>query len=219
MTPAAEAIGAVNLLWFGAGGTEADNTDAPGTAAALRDIAGVPFAGKRVFVLGAGGSGRAAAYGLLKEGAGEVIFGVRNPEKSKDIVGRFRRSLPNDQIETLDLGASNAREQLEKRLAEVDIIINATPAGMTGHGEGPLIDAGSAIHDRHCCFDFVYQQRETSFLKTARRGGAKTVEGLALLVAQAQAAFKVWTGVEFSLRDMFEATARHAADFESVRGA
>ena len=59
---AARAIGAANTLTFEDGAIKADNTDAPGLLAAL----GEPVAGRRALVLGAGGSGRAAAWALAR---------------------------------------------------------------------------------------------------------------------------------------------------------
>ena len=77
---AARAIGAANTLTFEDGAIKADNTDAPGLLAAL----GEPVAGRRALVLGAGGSGRAAAWALAEAGA-EVAIWNRTPERARAV--------------------------------------------------------------------------------------------------------------------------------------
>ncbi|MDH3214696.1 MAG: shikimate dehydrogenase [Candidatus Krumholzibacteria bacterium] len=208
-TPAVDLIEAVNILRFTDEGILADNTDAVGTTQALEVLGATPVSGKRVFVFGGGGAARAVAYGLLQAGARAVTFGVRDAKKAQRTVDRYRRAFPGCCIDCY-LVANLTRDRGVFDL--VDIIINATTVGMVGFTEGRLLTDDSVIRDRHCCLDLVYHPRETAFIKAARHRGAKTVDGLAPLVAQARAGFRLWTGKDFSLTEMYGAVSAHIAD-------
>ncbi len=79
---AAAQIGAANTLTFGEDGEiAAENTDAPG----LLDALGVPVAGMRALVLGAGGSARAAVWALREAGAAEVAVWNRTAERAQEL--------------------------------------------------------------------------------------------------------------------------------------
>ena len=108
-TDVARAIGAANTLTFEGGRVLADNTDAPGLIAAL----GVPPAGRRALVLGAGGSARAVAWALREEGAAEVMVWSRSP----------RGPMPGT-----DLGV-----QAVAHPVAADLLVNCTP-GRAGRG-------------------------------------------------------------------------------------
>ena len=108
---AARAIGAANTLTFAADGTiAAENTDAPGLIAALQGLDGLP-AGPSVLVLGAGGSARAAVWGLLGAGAREVSVWNRTPERAVELAA--------------DLGA-----RAVARPVPADLLVNCTSVGL-----------------------------------------------------------------------------------------
>ena len=54
-------------------------------------------------------------------------------------------------------------------------------------------------------FDFVYHPKQTAFLEAARRAGAQTLGGIALLVSQASESFRLWTDQGFDVKEMAEA--------------
>jgi shikimate dehydrogenase len=195
---AAAAIGAVNTLDLRDGRAMGHNTDARGAARALQVLGGVSPAGRTVLVIGGGGAARAAAYGLLEAGAERIVFAVRDTARVAPPVGRLRIAFPKSGIDI--------RTMNDMRAEEFDIVVNATPVGMNDAGVEQLVDEAS-VTPSQCYFDFVYHPRRTPFLDTARRLGARTVDGLALLVAQAEEAFHIWTGFHFSLPDMYEAVA------------
>jgi shikimate dehydrogenase len=169
---AATAIGAANTLTFEGGAIKADNTDAPGLLAAL----GEPVAGRRALVLGAGGSGRAAAWALAGAGA-EVAIWNRTPERARAVASA---------VGVRAVGAPKP----------ADIVVNATSVGL----QDPEITfkalpiradeliAGSLV------VDLVYRVGGTRFLEAARSRGLRVVDGLEVLVAQGAASFEHWTG-------------------------
>jgi shikimate dehydrogenase len=173
-TAAARTIGAANTLTFEAGRIVADNTDAPGLLAAI----GEPAVGRSALVLGAGGSGRAAAWALRTAGADVAVWN-RSPERARLLAA-----------------------QLGVRAVEVcrraDIVVNCTSVGLEG-GEDPFkalpigadeLGAGSLV------VDMVYRAGGTRFLEAARTRGARVIDGLEVLVAQGAASFERWTGTE-----------------------
>jgi shikimate dehydrogenase len=85
------------------------------------------------------------------------------------------------------------------------IVINATPVGMIDQPPAELIEDPSWISRGQTFFDFVYHPRRTAFLDTARRAGATTLGGLALLVSQASESFRIWTDQAFDVKEMAEA--------------
>jgi shikimate dehydrogenase len=84
---------------------------------------------------------------------------------------------------------------------EADLVVNATPAG------DPL--PGAEFRDGQLAVDLVYRPPSTVFVDRARAGGADAWGGLGMLVHQAVAAFRIWTGQEPPVETM-SAAALHA---------
>ena len=207
------ALGATNTLHFTADGTHGYNTDATGTALALREFAGLDLQGQNLLVLGAGGAGRAAALGALEAGSAAVTFFVRDTAKAATATKRLRQHFPQANIALLPLRETSARDARQAAVSEARVIINATPIGMAhspaAAREAMLIEDPTWLGPRQCCFDFVYGAGETGFLRMARQRGAVCLDGLTLLVAQARGAFQHWTGHEFDLGEMMRALDGH----------
>jgi shikimate dehydrogenase len=174
VTVAAQAIGAANTLTFEGGRIHADNTDAPGLLAAI----GEPVAGRSALVLGAGGAGRAAAWGLRTAGA-QVSVWNRTAERAQELA----RSLGVRGVTTPE---------------PAEILVNCTSVGLHDSGdtfkalpiEADELGAGSLV------VDMVYRAGGTQLLEAARTRGARVVDGLEVLVAQGAASFERWTGLE-----------------------
>jgi shikimate dehydrogenase len=179
---AAREIGAANTLTFAADGTiAAENTDAPGLIAAL----GQSPRGMRVLVLGAGGSARAAVWALREAGASEVSVWNRTPERAEALAR--------------DLGVRAVR------VAEpADLLVNCTSVGLEGGAIERSATEGGALNQLGLTFDqvgeysnvvdLVYHSRSTQLLAAARQHGARTLDGLEILVTQGALSFELWTG-------------------------
>lgn len=202
----AEIINAVNTVLFFDDEIQGFNTDAPGTAIALETFSDAQLEGSSVFVYGMGGSGRAAAYGLLERGAERVTFAVRDDSSGPLVLERFQFAFPEQEVDVVRIGAAEDMVPRRDAFRGADIVINATPVGMAGLPPGgELIEDAAWIRSGQTFFDFVYHPRQTSFLETARRAGAKTLGGIALLVAQAAESFRIWTDHGFDVKEMVEA--------------
>jgi shikimate dehydrogenase len=182
-----EAVGAANTLYVDGDDLVADNTDATGLAdviAAHLDVT----SGMPALVFGAGGAARAAAVALGRAGAAVRV--------------RARRS-----------GAARGVEDLARRCGGAEpvagrplLVVNATPLGL--HGEALPADL-MALGGDQAALDLVYGREPTPFLVTAARGGARALDGLPMLVAQAARSFTRWTGLE-APREAMAAAAEHA---------
>jgi len=189
---ATRAIGAANTLSFSPDGAiAAENTDAPGLIAALD----VSLRGMSALVLGAGGSARAAVWALLEGGAREVLVWNRTPERARELAS--------------DLGA-----RAVARPVAADLLVNCTSVGMRAStastaaaqaAEGLERSASeiSTLNQLSLTFDLVgeysyvadmvYRAGPTELLVAAREHGARTLDGVDILVAQGALSFELWT--------------------------
>jgi len=178
-TDAARAIGAANTLAFADDTIEADNTDAPGLLAALP----VDPAGRSALVLGAGGSGRAAAWALRAAGA-EVAIWNRTQARAEAVAA------------ALGVTAVGSPEPAE-------IVVNCTAVGL--HDPEEMLPLESADLAGRVVVDLVYRPGGTRLLAAARERGARVVDGLEVLVAQGAVSFELWTGRAAPLEVMQDA--------------
>lgn len=174
----ARSIGAVNTFVVKGNRILGSNTDADGAIQPLERLCAL--SGQRCGVIGAGGAARAVVHGLVGRGARVTLF-ARDVEKARGVA----RSLGVTVSPLADLSTS-----------DVQILINATPAGMHGHSEGASPVPGDVLRGRSIAYDLVYNPVETRFLSDARARGCRTIDGLEMLVAQAGLQFKLWTGLE-----------------------
>lgn len=205
ISPEAEIINAANTVARFDDELHAFNTDAPGTATAIETFTTVAIAGARAFIFGVGGSARAAAYGLLERGAERVTFGVRSGERGAMASERLQFAFPEQTIDFVLLESAAEAANRKQAFRGADIVINATPVGMIDQPPARLIEDTTWISHGQMFFDFVYHPRRTEFLDTARRAGATTLGGLALLVSQAAETFRIWTDQAFDVKEMAEA--------------
>jgi shikimate dehydrogenase len=178
----ARAIGAANTLTFAPdGAVAAENTDAPGLIAALEQLAGLP-ARPSALVLGAGGSARAAVWALREAGAREVSVWNRSPERAVVLAAE------------LDVRAVSEPGRAE-------LLVNCTPVGLERSASEPeglnlLGLTFDQVGEYPYVVDMVYRSGATPLLAAAREHGARTVDGLEILVEQGALSFELWTGRE-----------------------
>lgn len=174
LTPAAKALGAVNVLRFGRS-VDGHNTDADGLRDALRE-AGLRIRGKRALVFGAGGAARAAGWALASEGAKTIRFSARTAARARRAAKALR---PHFRRTSFSAGAP----------VPADIWVNATPLGMKGFPDRSPAPAGLAAPE--LAVDLVYGRR-TAFQRDAASRGARVTDGSAMLVHQALRAWEYW---------------------------
>jgi shikimate dehydrogenase len=160
----ARAARSVNTIAVSGGRLIGSNTDGDGCCNAIEQ-AGVGIAGSRVVVVGAGGTARAIVATLARRGASDVAVINRTESRAQDVI----------------TSTNVARIGKAEDIADATILINATSVGM-GTQETP-VDA-TRLHSALVVLDAVYHPLETTLLRDAKRAGAKTVDGLWMLVHQ-----------------------------------
>ena len=81
-------------------------------------------------------------------------------------------------------------------LERPDILVNTTPIGTRGEHESETPLAAEFLHGIKLVYDLTYNPRETRLLREASEAGCETLDGLEMLIRQAAAQFKIWTGYE-----------------------
>ncbi len=205
----ARAVGAVNTLHLVGGKFVGHNTDVDGFREFVESDAGLDLAGARAVVLGSGGAARAVVRALDLLGASDIVVAARRPERAEQLAllpakGRGRRV---------------AWDQATSLAEQADLVVNATPLGAAEslyEGIDPLPETrwrtGQAV------VDLVYVPPSTPLVERARRAGADAWGGLGMLVHQAAASLRIWTGQEAPLELMSAVAVRGLAALAGGRG-
>jgi len=179
----ARRIGAVNTVVVDdAGKLCGSNTDAFGFIENLQQASDWHAAAGPAVVLGAGGAARAIVVALLDAGAPEVRIANRTRARADAFVSEF--------------GAKTTAVDWDDRadaLSDATLLVNTTTLGMQGHD--PLDLDLSRLPNAAVVNDIVYTPLQTPLLKDAAARGNTTVDGLGMLLYQAQPGFEKWFGV------------------------
>jgi len=172
------------------------NTDIYGFVKAIPSS--VDLKNKKAAILGTGGASRAAAVGLVRKGISEIDFYTRNVINSQPAINYLRDKFPSVKFEACQI-------QSARDFAKYAIVVNATPIGMRGYAmnESPL--EYSAMKTLGCdaiVYDIVYNPIDTVFLQYAKKLNLKTVEGLDMLIYQAEKAINIWSGKNPDVQSM-----------------
>ncbi len=177
VTDAVRSIGAANtLVPDGTGGFVAHNTDAAGFIRAIDETAPVDLAGETVLLLGAGGAARAVGHALTERGA-RVVVANRTRARAEELG------------EAIDFSPASIRDALD----ECRLVVNSTSLGL-GRADVPSELPLEGLGPDHVVNDLVYRPGGTPWLAAAAERGARTVDGLGMLLHQGAVAFELWTG-------------------------
>jgi shikimate dehydrogenase/3-dehydroquinate dehydratase type I len=169
-------IGAVNTIINNSGRLTGCNTDWLGLILTLKEA--MPVKNKTFLIVGAGGTARAAAYGIMKEG-GFPIIANRTPEKGKILSGKLNCPF----YPLAEIGKIKA-----------DCLINTTPVGMCPKDKSPV--KALALGGYKYVMDVIYNPLKTKLLKDAEKQGCHIFSGLDMFVHQGAQQIRLWTGVE-----------------------
>jgi shikimate dehydrogenase len=180
----AKAARVVNTLVLDQG--YGDNTDGVGLVNDLTRHLGIELAGKEVLLLGAGGAAQGVVGALLEARVARLVVANRTESKAHALAAL------QSGLTACALGALAGQA--------FDLAINATSAGLSG--ETPALPAG-VLRGGMLAYDMVYG-RDTPFLAAARAAGARTSDGLGMLVEQAAESFFVWRKVRPPTRPVLD---------------
>jgi shikimate dehydrogenase len=192
LSPEARLIGAVNTIHLRNGRLHGYNTDGVGFLRSLEE-AGSDVAGRTVMLLGAGGAARAIAVQLCQSGIRRLYLVNRTPTRAEDLAAFLKQNIPHADISVVSMG----EPFLAALLPHTDIVVNATSVGM--HPHDPMVLPSIELGPRHLVCDIVYRPLHTPLLRVAQRQGARTVDGLGMLLHQGAKAFEIWTEHTFPI--------------------
>ncbi|MET0289946.1 MAG: shikimate dehydrogenase, partial [Pseudoxanthomonas sp.] len=180
-TARATRAGSVNTLLRKGDRWHGDTTDGAGLVRDLTDRHGQDLRGRRVLLLGAGGSARSVAPSLLDAGIRELVVVNRTPERADELIdamGEPGRALSRYWDDLHDLG-------------DFELIVNATSAGRDPSASFKL--PLSLVNSMTTAVDLNYGDAAIAFLAWARAAECRnTVDGLGMLVEQAAESFQQW---------------------------
>lgn len=183
LTDEARHIGAVNTLIMEPDGTiQGANTDAYGFAENLR-VAGCAIADGPALVLGAGGAARAVLTALAAHRCPQIFLTNRSIERALALAAM----IPGLPVQVIPW------ERRDADLSGTQLVINTTSLGMTGQ-ESLSFDLTKLPADASVC-DLVYKPLTTPLLNAAAARGLRAIDGLGMLLFQAQASFNHWFGI------------------------
>jgi shikimate dehydrogenase len=176
---------AANVLRFDADGWSADNTDGIGLVHDLEQHAGVPLAGCRVLLVGAGGAAAGVLGPLIEARPAELVVVNRSADKAAALADRHAALAAG-------LGVRLSDRPLADAGRGFDVVINASASSLHG---APVPVAASVLRPGALAVDLMYGSAAAPFLGWAREAGAHARDGLGMLVEQAAEAFHFWRGV------------------------
>jgi shikimate dehydrogenase len=189
----ARRVGAVNTIKLENAKLRGYNTDGKGFARAIRQEFAIDLRDLRVMILGTGGAARAIAMQCAKENCERLVIINRTVEKANQLAGELREFFagprvlgPVARLQAIPWEESSIRFQI----AHLDLIVNATPLGLNRSDPSPIPARLLAPH--LMIYDTVYGETRTAFVSAAVEAGARSANGLAMLVHQGALAFEIW---------------------------
>jgi len=200
----ARKIGTVNTVVIDGGRLRGYNTDGPGIVRAVRSEFSVDLRDLRVMILGAGGgAGRAIAVQCGMENCERLVLVNRTFEKAKALANELQPYFhgtrligPVARLEAVPWEEAELKFQLE----HTDLVINATSIGMKLSDPSPV--PSSILMPHLMVYDTIYTAARTPLLKAADEVGARSANGLSMLLHQGALSFEIWFNREAPLEAM-----------------
>lgn len=192
----ARLAGAANALKFEAGRVRAENFDGIGLMHDIESNLGLPLAGRRVLLLGAGGAARGAILPFLAAAPRELVIVNRDMRKARELMAQVASYIGGN-------CSASARSYSELGGAGAfDLVVNATSASLTG-GLPPV--PATVFSRAGMAYELAYGKGLTPFLRLARNAGVERLaDGVGMLVEQAAEAFAWWRGVRPQTRAVIQ---------------
>ncbi|MBI2354976.1 MAG: shikimate dehydrogenase [Deltaproteobacteria bacterium] len=183
----AEAAGAVNTVLNDAGRLIGYNTDGEGLVRSLAEDLGVLPGNGTIVIVGAGGAARGAIAALCRAGAGRIVVVNRGRERALELAQSMARRYGATEI----IPTADAAE-LRPWLGDTALLVNTTSLGMQ-HEAIPFLRV-EELPRTAAVYDMVYAPPVTPLLRGATACGLNCANGLGMLAAQGELAFRIWTG-------------------------
>lgn len=187
---AARCLGSVNTIKVTRDGLKGFSTDGVGFLRAVRDTFDLSVKGLNLFLIGCGGAGRAVAFACASAGARRIMLADTDNVRLVRLESDLRASgLKMDVV-----AVGTATRDWCRMCREAELVVHATPMGM--HKGETAVLPSEAFHGGQMLYDLIYMFPETVLMRAARAAGARTSNGLGMLMHQGALAFQIWTGQE-----------------------
>ena len=199
-------IGATNTVKIDNAKLRGYNTDGKGFARAVRQEFAVDLRDLKVMILGTGGAARAIALQCARENCERLVIANLTFAKAQKLAEELREYFTGPRVlgPVPRLQAIRWEEAaIRFQIAHLDLIVNATPLGLSHSDPSPIPARLLAPH--LMVYDTVYREGRTSFVSAATEAGARATNGLAMLLYQGALAFETWFEREAPMEAMREA--------------
>lgn len=183
-----QAIGAVNTLVRTENGYKGYNTDMMGLLREVRSY-GVELDGQDVIILGAGGAAKAVAYMCMSNGAGHVYILNRTVAKAQAIADHMNDFFGNQSITAMSI------QDYHKLPEKKYIVFQSTSKGLYPHSDEVVIEDPAFYKLVSVGIDLIYKPFSTGFMSLCRYAGAKSYNGLKMLLYQGIIAYELWNDI------------------------
>lgn len=169
------------------------NTDGRGFVKSLKDI-NIDLKGKAVAIMGLGGAGSAIATCLSLEGVKTIYVKEKTIAKAEKVKERI-----NTYIDGVEIIITKNEDEFVSILDKVTILINASPAGMTGSEEKFPINPCKLEGKNLLLYDIIYSPLKTPLIERAQNYGIKCLNGIEMMINQGAISYNIWTGQKMDL--------------------
>lgn len=161
------------------------STDGIGFARAVTEAFSAKLCSFRVLVIGAGGgAGRAIAMQCAIEGCPQIMLLNRTLDKLTSLVSEIGSHFPEVKV------TAGSLDLLAKKAGEADLIVNCSSLGMKPDDSSPL--PPNLILSRHFIYDTIYVGEATPLQHASSAAGARSANGLGMLLHQGAKSFEHW---------------------------
>jgi len=188
----AQDIGAVNTVVNNDGDLYGYNTDASGFIRMLKEDGKFDIKGQKAIIIGAGGASKAVGFALCRKGIKEIYIINRTPTRALELAELWRNIYPDVKIDYGNLESGNHKKIFNK----FQLVIDTTPVGMVPDTDVKPVISPEYLHSNLLVVDLVYNPLETVLIKEAKKRGARTLNGMGMLLYQGIESFYLWTGVK-----------------------
>lgn len=203
LTESAEKLGAVNTVLHEDGRFVGFNTDGQGWVRAIREDFSVDVRDLRILILGAGGAGQALARQAAMEKCERLVIANRSIDKAAELLDELSSTIhsdkllrSNDRLKAIPLDA----DAVAAEVGEIDLVVNTTSVGLKA--ADPELLPARALEPHLLVYDTIYKPNPTRLLRTAEEIGARTSNGLSMLLHQGALSWEIWAGRSAPLEAM-----------------
>lgn len=200
LSQSARLSGAINTISNDNGKLIGDNTDGSGFMRSLEE-ASIDIIGKKITLLGTGGAAMAIIAQAALDGVREIAVYNRRNKSYKEIEEKLSY-IGQNTATIISFNDLEDEERLAMDVGESSLLVNATSVGMKPMEKKSPINNFSIIREDLLVYDIIYTPRETELLKQAKAKGAKTMNGLGMLLYQGAEAFEKWTNKEMPIEEV-----------------